>query len=163
MIEDLIQSRYILFLSLLFAMIILLIYMFLLRYLARWMIWISLLLCLIVFILAATFCFTAQIRIKKSLTSHTLSDLDEMNVTFNLNELDNDQFGITTNLDLNKKKSLEKFDTAMILLDSFAPMNIIWLILGIVCCVICGILMICICCLYERISLAAGMKLKFIR
>ena len=34
MIEDLIQSRYILLLSLLFAMIILIIYMFLLRYLA---------------------------------------------------------------------------------------------------------------------------------
>ncbi len=46
MIEDLIESRSILLLSLLFAIIILLIYMILLRYLARWMIWISLILCI---------------------------------------------------------------------------------------------------------------------
>jgi hypothetical protein len=51
----------------------------------------------------------------------------------------------------------------MILLEGFISMNIVWLILGIVCCVICGILMICICCLWKRIALAAGMKFKFIR
>src|ERR1700727_2664062 len=90
MIEDLIQSRYILLLSLFFAMIILLIYMFLLRYIARWIIWISLILCIIVFTLAATFCFTARIRIKKlsnnnNNNNNILSDLDEMNITFNPN------------------------------------------------------------------------------
>jgi hypothetical protein len=50
----------------------------------------------------------------------------------------------------------------MILLDDFAPMSIVWLILGIICCIICSILIICICCLWERILLAAGMKFKFV-
>jgi hypothetical protein len=152
MIEDLIQSRYILLLSLLFAMIILLIYMFLLRYLARWIIWLSLILCIILFILAASFCFLARNRIKKLLNNNnTLFDFNEMNITFNTNEFDN------------KSLTFEKFDTTMILLEDFAPMSIVWLILGIVCCVICGILMICIGCLWGRIVLAAGMKYEFVK
>jgi len=165
MIEDLIQSRYILLISLLFAMIILLIYMFLLRYLASWIIWLSLILCIIVFTLAASFCFLARNRIKNSLNNNnnnTLSNLDEINITFNANGWDND---IITSTDLINKKSIrfEKFDTTMVLLESFAPMSTVWLILGIICCVICSILMICICCLWKRIALAAGMKYKFIR
>jgi beta-lactamase regulating signal transducer with metallopeptidase domain len=158
MIDDLIRSRYILLLSLLFAMIILLIYMFLLRYLARWMIWLSILLCILVFALAAMFCFVARNRMKKySNNNNLLLDLDEMNITFNANEFDNDQMNATsTNLITKKPSAVDKFDTAMILLDDFAPMSVIWLILGIVCCVICGILMICTCCLCERIMLAAG-------
>ncbi len=164
MIEDLIRSRYILLISLLFAMIILLIYMFLLRYLASWIIWLSLILCIIVFTLAASFCFLARNRIKNSWNNNnnTLSNLDEINITFNANVLDND---IITSTDLISKKSItfEKFDTTMVLLESFAPMSIVWLILGIICCVICSILMICICCLWKRIALAAGMKFKLIR
>jgi hypothetical protein len=63
---------------------------------------------------------------------------------------------------MNKKLlTLEKFDTAMILLEDFAPMSIVWLILGIICCVVCAILMIFICCLCERISLAAGIIFEF--
>jgi hypothetical protein len=161
MIEDLVQSRYILFLALLFAMIILVIYMFLLRYLARWIIWISFILCIIVFALAASFCFTARIRLKKfSNDNNTISDLEEMNITFNTNQ---SEFNIITHTNsINKKLlTLEKFDTAMILLEDFAPMSIVWLILGIICCVVCAILMIFICCLYERISLAAGIIFEF--
>lgn len=159
MIEDLIKSRYILFLSLLFAMLILLIYMFLLRYIARWIIWCSLILCIIVFALAASFCFLARNRIKSSIYSNkTLADLQEMNITFNANASDNDHMNIITNIDLINKKTLtlENFDTAMVLLEDFAPMSTVWLILGISCCVICTILMIFICCLWDRISLAAG-------
>jgi uncharacterized membrane protein YbhN (UPF0104 family) len=155
MIEDLVQSRYILFLSLVFAMIILVIYMFLLRYLARWIIWISFILCIIVFALAASFCFTARIRLKKFSNDNTISDLGEMNVTFNTNVSDIDII-IHTNSMNKKLLTTEKFDTAMILLEDFAPMSIVWLVLGIICCVVCAILMICICCLCERISLAAG-------
>jgi len=163
MIEDLILSRYILLLSLLFAMIILLIYMFLLRYLARWMIWLSLILCIIVFALAASFCFTARTRIKNYSKNNndTLIDLNEVNITFNANEFDHDHLG-STELTNKTPSTLEKFDTAMILLDEFAPMSIIWLILGIVCCTICAILMICICCLWERIRLAAGKITEFV-
>ena len=150
MIEDLIQSRYILCLSLLFAMVILVIYMFLLRYLARWIIWISLLLCIIVFAFAASFCFTARIRLKRFSNDNTSSDLGEMKITFNANVSHVD---IITHTDLSPS---EQFDTAMNLLDDFAPMSIVWLVLGIICCVVCAILMICICCLCERISLAAG-------
>lgn len=162
MIEDLIQSRYILILSLVFAIIILVIYMFLLRYIARWIIWLTLILCIIVFGVAASFCFLARNRIKNSMNNQTLSNLDEMNITFNIDQLDDDNIDIITSTNLNNKKiiSLEKFDTAMILLEDFAPMNIVWLILGIICCIICAILIICICCLWERISLAAGIKIK---
>jgi hypothetical protein len=130
------------------------------------MIWLSLILCIIVFALAASFCFTARTRIKKYSKNNndTLLDLDEVNITFNANEFDNDHMGIITSTDLTNKKpsTLEKFDTAMILLDQFAPMSIIWLILGIVCCTICAILMICICCLWERIRLAAGKITEFV-
>ena len=160
MVEDLIQSRYVLLLSLLFAVIILLIYMFLLRYLARWMIWLSLLLCLIVFALAASFCFVARNRIKKySNQNHLLPDLDEMNIIFNTNGSNNNPTGIITK---NRTLTFDKVETAMILLDEFAPMSVIWLILGIACCVACVILLICICCLWERISLAAGKQFGYI-
>jgi uncharacterized membrane protein len=166
MIEDLIRSRYTLLLSLLFAMIILLIYMFLLRYLARWIIWLSIILCIIVFVLAAVFCFTARNRMKEySNNNNVLPDLNEMNITFNPNEFDNDQTGEVATQSLIDKNipGVEKFDTAMILLDEFAPMSVVWLILGIVCCVICVIIMICTCCLCERILLAAGRDFQCIR
>ena len=167
MVEDLIRSRYILLLSLLFAMIILLIYMFLLRYLARWIIWLSIILCIIVFVLAAMFCFTARDRMKEysNNNKNVLPDLNEMNITFNPNEFDNDQTdeGVIQSLINKKIPGVEKFDTAMILLDEFAPMSVIWLILGIACCVICVILMICTCCLCERILLAAGKDFQCMR
>ncbi|CAF1136138.1 unnamed protein product [Adineta steineri] len=151
MFEDLIESRYVLLLSLLFAMIILLIYMFLLRYLAQWIIWLSLILCIIVFALAASFCFVARIRMEKySTNNNALFDLDEMNITLNINNFD------INNTDT-KISAVEKFDTAMNLLDEFVPMSVIWLIIGIICCVVCAILMICTCCLCERIRLAAAL------
>jgi ABC-type multidrug transport system fused ATPase/permease subunit len=165
MVEDFIRSRYVLLLSLLFAMITLLIYMFLLRYFARWIIWLSLILCIIVFALAASFCFTARSRIIKysKNNNNTLPDLDEMNITFNANAFDTNQTEMITITDLTNKKisTLEKFDTAMFLLDEFAPMSIVWLILGITCCVICCIIMICTCCLCERLSLASGKGWSF--
>ncbi|CAF4323212.1 unnamed protein product, partial [Rotaria magnacalcarata] len=87
-----------------------------------------------------------------------LLNTNEMNITYDINELDtNDIKLITRTISINKTQvSLENFDTAMILLDQFAPISIIWLLLGILCCVMCVILLTCTCCLYERIVLAAG-------
>ncbi|CAM4933205.1 unnamed protein product [Rotaria socialis] len=166
MFEDLIQSRYVLLLSLAFSMIFVIIYMLLLRYFARWIIWLSLILCIIVFALAAHFCFVARIRMQKYFNDSTdknnnsnLLNINEMNITFDINGLDTiDIKLITRTISINKTQvSLENFDTAMILLDQFAPINIIWLLLGILCCIVCGILLICTCCLYERIVLAAAL------
>lgn len=161
MLEDLIQSRSILLLSFLFALILLVIYMFLLRYLARWMIWISLLLCITVFALATTFCFTAWFRLEKPAlkSSNPIStDLQEINITFDRDHLDDDQILNAIHIDGEDQLSstVDKFGTAMILLEDFAPMRVIWLIFGILCCIICVVLMICVCCLCERISLAAS-------
>lgn len=160
MIDDLVTSRYILLLSLVFALVALLAYMVLLRYVARWMIWSSLILCVIVFALAATFCFAAQIHLKNAVynKNNTLNDLTEISITFNANKSDHDGIHVVSSVDFDRDKlsTIERFDTAMILLEDFAPMSKVWLILGIVCCCICVILMICICCLYERISLAAS-------
>ena len=139
-------------------MAILLIYMFLLRYLAQWVIWLSLILCIITFALASGFCFTARNRIQKYLNTNQLPNLDEMNVTFNTNVSENNYASILTSTDLKNEKILtfEKFDAARTLLDEFAPMSLVWLILGIFCCIICGILLIWTCCLWARISLATG-------
>ena len=159
-LEDLIQSRSILLLSFLFALILLVIYMFLLRYLARWMIWISLLLCITVFALATTFCFNAWFRLEKPLKNDNpmSSDLQQINITFDTNDLDRDQSDSAIHIDEEDQTSstLEKFDKAMVLLEDFAPMRVIWLTFGILCCIICVVLMICVCCLCERISLAAS-------
>ncbi|CAF2068804.1 unnamed protein product [Rotaria magnacalcarata] len=139
--------------------------MILLRYFARWIIWLSLILCNIVFALAANFCFVARIRMQKYFNDSTdkdnntnLLNTNEMNITYDINELDtNDIKLITRTISINKTQfSLENFDTAMILLDQFAPVSIIWL-LGILCCVMCVILLTCTCCLYERIVLAAAL------
>ena len=156
MIDDFIRSRFILLLSLLFAMLILVVYMILLRYFARLIIWLSLFLCIAVFALAAVFSFTARARMKVSASENsTVPDLHEMNITFDANEFNQDTS--TVGSSHNKlTESLEKFDTAMILLNEFAPMSVIWLVVGIVCCVICALLMVCTCCLCERIRLAAG-------
>ncbi|CAF0975225.1 unnamed protein product [Adineta ricciae] len=162
MFEDLIQSRYILLLSLLFAMIILVVYMLLLRYLARWMIWVSIFLCIVVFALAATFCFMTRARMTKysaNNNNNSFVDLEEMNITFNANEFNDNSSNTIINTDETTKKasSIEKFDTAMILLEQFAPMSVVWLVLGIICCILCAIMMVCTCCLWERISLAAAL------
>lgn len=166
MIEDLIQSRYILLLSLVFSMILLIIYMILLRYFAQWIIWASLILCIIAFGLAASFCFVARARMQKYSQNNRnnydnntkLPDINEINITFNESVLDvNETNKITSTTILNRQKiKLENYDKAMILLDEFAPISIIWLVLGIACCTICFILIICTCCLWERILLAAG-------
>jgi Ca2+/Na+ antiporter len=167
MFEDLVRSRYILLLSLAVSLVILVIYMFLLRYLARWMIWLSLILCIVVFALAASFCFTARARMNKHPNNHsrnnTFLDLAEMNITFDVNQPNSDQSATTISTDGQNPRdsAVNKFDTAMILLDEFAPMSVVWLVLGIVCCTICGILMICTCCLGERIYLAAGKSRHF--
>ncbi|CAF1384886.1 unnamed protein product [Rotaria magnacalcarata] len=104
--------------------------MILLRYFARWIIWLSLILCNIVFALAANFCFVARIRMQKYFNDSTdkdnntnLLNTNEMNITYDINELDtNDIKLITRTISINKTQfSLENFDTAMILLDQFAP------------------------------------------
>lgn len=149
MFEDLVHSRYILLLSMAFALAILLVYMLLLRYIARLVIWLSLILCIVVFALAAAFCFTARARVTKHArqrhANSNLINLPEMNVVFDVN-----QSTVVTST------AVDKFDTAMILLDEFAPMSVVWLVLGIACCTICAVLMICTCCLRDRIRLAAG-------
>lgn len=156
MIDDLIRSRFILLLSLVFAMGTLIVYMILLRYFARWIIWLSLILCIGVFALAAAFCFTARARMQVSAGQNsTVPDLQEMNITFDANEF-NQESSSTTPPPNKLAESVEKFDTAMILLNEFAPISVIWLVIGIVCCVICLILLVCTCCLCERIRLAAG-------
>ena len=159
MMDDLVRSRYVLLLSLLVAMVILVAYMLLLRYLARWMIWISLLSCIAVFALAAVFSFTARARLK-TYDSHnnTLPDLHEMNFTFNLNDSSREEINSTAHAAATNGKgsAIEKFDTAMILLDQFAPMSVVWLVLGIFCCIVCAVLITCLCCLCDRLSLAAG-------
>ena len=163
MLEDFIQSRFVLLLAFLFALIMLVIYMFLLRYIARWMIWISLILCITVFALATTFCFTAWFRLDRSLKyeNELAMDLQEMNVTLHADETDPEQIDVTTEFDSENEKSsmVENFGTAMVLLENFAPMRVVWLTFGILCCIICVALIVCVCCLCERISLAASMTL----
>lgn len=154
MVEDLIRSRYILLLSFGFSMIILLVYMSLLRYLGRWIIWSSILMCVIVSVFAAGFCFMARMRIQKYSNGNKLADFKEMNVTFDQNEFD--QEIISTDLTTQRTFTLEKLDTATILLDEFASMNFVWLTLGIICCILCSIFIVCTLCLWDRILLAAG-------
>lgn len=160
MIEDLIKSRFILILSLIVAIVLLIIYMVLLRYIARLIIWCSIVLCVVSLIVAAVFCFLARARVETMTKSDdSINDIPEMNVTFNLDytladskiyDTENGTVLLNTN----------GFDTANILLNQFAPMSIIWLILGVACSVLSIILMICTCCLYDRLTLATGKKNK---
>ncbi|CAF3017602.1 unnamed protein product [Rotaria sp. Silwood2] len=72
---------------------------------------------------------------QKYLNNNRLLDLNEINITSNENELDNNPSSIIIRADLTNKKKLicEKFDITMLLLDEFAPINIIWLLLAIIC------------------------------
>lgn len=154
MIDDLIRSRYVLLLSLLASVIILVIYMISMRYVARYMIWILIIFCIVAFASAACLCFLARARMVRILNrNQNIPDLEEMNITFdgNMTELMSQ-----SNWEQTLNNPMQKLDTAMILLDEFTSMSTIWLVLGIICSLVCVLLLIVVLCLSSRINLAAG-------
>jgi ABC-type nickel/cobalt efflux system permease component RcnA len=157
MIDDFIRSRFILCLSFAIGMMFLIVYIVLLRYLTRWIIWLSLISFMIVFALAAVFCFTARQRLNSSVNvNRTLPYLLEVNATMDIDEFKHNR----THSDIDPMNehvsSWKRFDNAVILLDQFVSMNLVWLILGILSCAIWLVLILFTVCLCSRLQLAAG-------
>ena len=107
-----------------------------------------------------------HVRIKgKATANSSIPDLHEMNITFDENEFNvNPARSIDETLLTNHIHSaIDQFDSTMLIFNEFAPMSTVWLVLGLVCCVLCALLMICTCCLCDRLRLAAGKKPSLIR